>query len=256
MGSVAREAVNLPPHSPSLRRLRSHSDALAAVSEASPGSGSAAPLSPNLKGRVMPRAASARHIAGPAFIAAALKSGDDAPVGSAAATAALGDLSRGNRGPPQPKGTPTAAAPAPVSAMLVPRAPTVADLLQRGSVQLLGLLRTMGFAARHLARFECEAASATLAQLPEAQADSPWALTLRARAKYELGQHAEASQVALVRCDLPSYMLLPLASQARLLFKLLHEKAPQRLDGMDVYSTVLWHLKAVVCVFVRILVVD
>ena len=209
VGSVAREAAAPPPHSPYLRRLRSHSDALAAVSEASPGSGSAAPLSPNPKGRVMPRAASARHIAGPAFIAAALKSGDDAPVGSAAAAAAHGDLSRGNRGPPQPRGTPTAAAPAPVSAMLVPRAPTVADLLQRGSVQLLGLLRTMGFAARHLARFECEAASATLAQLPEAQAESPWALTLRARAKYELGQHAEASRIALARLNQsPAYYRL------------------------------------------------
>lgn len=176
--SAARAlASQPPPPSPSMRRLRSHSDALAAASDASP-----AAVSPNPKARGLPRAASARHIAGPAFIAAALK-GDDATSGAAATGPARVQHQRG---------TPAAAAAASLAAAAAaPRAPSVPDVLQRGAQQLLLLLRTMAFAVRHLARFECEAALSTLAQLPEAQAESPWGLAVRARAKHELGQHAE-----------------------------------------------------------------
>jgi hypothetical protein len=180
-GAAAAAAATAAVQSP-LRRLRSHSEVLLTSAAGGGASGeSAAPASTNRgspafgasakagSGKPLMRAASARHVS------TASKGGDD------------GTATKG------PKGNPVVIDAVPTAPAFAPRAPSMEGLLVHGAHELLGLLRQMAFAVRHMAKYECESVLVTLAQLPRAQSESPWALGLRGRARFELGQHAEAS---------------------------------------------------------------
>ncbi|KAI5298309.1 anaphase-promoting complex subunit cdc27 [Ascosphaera atra] len=72
-----------------------------------------------------------------------------------------------------------------------------------------------------LSRYKCREAIQIFDSLPTAQRDSPWVLSQLGRAYYEQGMYHEAGQY----------------------FARVRSSAPFTLDDMEIYSTVLWHLK-------------
>jgi anaphase-promoting complex subunit 3 len=86
---------------------------------------------------------------------------------------------------------------------------------------LLDLFKKLGGAYFALSHFRCHEALGILTSVPKAQQETPWVLAQMGRAYYEQGSYTEAD----------------------LLFKRVRSMAPTRLEDMEVYSTVLWHLK-------------
>lgn len=85
----------------------------------------------------------------------------------------------------------------------------------------LDLLRKLGGGYYHLSRFQCQEALQTLTSLPTVHQGSPWVLAQMGKAYYEQGSYAEAEKF----------------------FRKMRVQAPSRLQDMEVYSTILWHLK-------------
>ncbi|RFU71849.1 tetratricopeptide-like helical [Trichoderma arundinaceum] len=72
-----------------------------------------------------------------------------------------------------------------------------------------------------LSQFQCQEAVQALSSLPAAHQSSPWVLALMGRAHYEQASYAEAEKF----------------------FRRMRAQSPSRLEDMEVYSTILWHLK-------------
>lgn len=86
---------------------------------------------------------------------------------------------------------------------------------------ILDLVKKLGGGYYLLSRFQCQEALQALSTLPPAQQGTPWALAQMGRAHYEQASYAEAEK----------------------LFRRMRVQAPSRLQDMEVYSTILWHLK-------------
>lgn len=86
---------------------------------------------------------------------------------------------------------------------------------------LLNLLRTLGVAYKALSNYDLKNAIKLFNELPPKQVISPWVQTMIAKAHYELAQYETAAKI----------------------FAEIRWSHPTRTDGMDVYSTCLWHLQ-------------
>jgi anaphase-promoting complex subunit 3 len=85
----------------------------------------------------------------------------------------------------------------------------------------LDLMKKLGNGYYMLSRFQCQEALQALTSLPTAQQNTPWVLHQIGRAHFEQASYAEAEKF----------------------FRKMRVLAPSRLDGMEVYSIILWHLK-------------
>ncbi|XP_041986615.1 cell division cycle protein 27 homolog [Aricia agestis] len=88
-------------------------------------------------------------------------------------------------------------------------------------VALLGLLKELGEAYKSLAFLDCKTAIKQFQEIPHKQLHSPWVQTMIAKAHYELAQYEAAVKI----------------------FVEIRKQHPNRTEGMDVYSTCLWHLQ-------------
>ncbi|KAH0495701.1 hypothetical protein TgHK011_009235 [Trichoderma gracile] len=86
---------------------------------------------------------------------------------------------------------------------------------------VMDLMRKLGSGYYSMSQFQCQQAVHELSLLPPAHQNSPWVLALMGRAHYEQALYADAEKY----------------------FRRMREQAPSRLEDMEVYSTVLWHLK-------------
>lgn len=86
---------------------------------------------------------------------------------------------------------------------------------------VLELLRKLGNGYYQLSRYECEEALQALRTVPAAHQGTAWVLGLMGRAHFEQAAYGEAEKF----------------------FRKMRVQAPSRLQDMEVYSTILWHLK-------------
>lgn len=86
---------------------------------------------------------------------------------------------------------------------------------------ILDLLKKLGNGYYHLSRFQCQESLQAFASLSTAHQNTPWVLAQIGRAHYEQAAYADAEKY----------------------FRKMRVQAPSRLQDMEVYSTVLWHLK-------------
>ncbi|KAI9645704.1 anaphase-promoting complex subunit cdc27 [Ciborinia camelliae] len=86
---------------------------------------------------------------------------------------------------------------------------------------LLDLFKKFGTGYSLLAKFQSQQALETFSTLSTQQQDTPWVLSQMGRAHYEQASYAEAET----------------------LYKRIRQIAPTRFEDMEIYSTVLWHLK-------------
>jgi anaphase-promoting complex subunit 3 len=85
----------------------------------------------------------------------------------------------------------------------------------------LDLTKRLANGYYHLSRFQCDEALQALSSLPAAHQGTPWVLALMGRAHYEQASYPEAEKF----------------------FRKMRVQAQSRLQDMEVYSTILWHLK-------------
>ena len=86
---------------------------------------------------------------------------------------------------------------------------------------ILDLLNKIATGTYLLSRYQCQAALQAFQSVPTTQRETPWVLAKIGRAHYEKASYAEADKV----------------------FSLIKKIAPSRMEDMEIYSTVLWHLK-------------
>lgn len=86
---------------------------------------------------------------------------------------------------------------------------------------VLDLLRRLGYGYQQLSQFNCQEALQFYSTLPRAQQDTPFVLAQMGRAQYEQAKYPEAERF----------------------FRRLRIMSPTRMQDMEVYSTILWHLK-------------
>ncbi|KAG0647652.1 bimA [Hyphodiscus hymeniophilus] len=86
---------------------------------------------------------------------------------------------------------------------------------------LLELFKKFGSAYLALSQFRCLDALQIYSSLPRAQQDTPWVMAQMGRAHYEQAAYADAE----------------------IYYKRIRQAAPTRLEDMEIYSTILWHLK-------------
>lgn len=89
------------------------------------------------------------------------------------------------------------------------------------TVKLLGILQSLGAAYHSLSKYEPRACLDAFGSLPIELQATPWVLSKSARAHYELMDYKKAKQA----------------------FQALRKRAPSWIEDLEVYSTVLWHLK-------------
>ncbi|CAI5745315.1 unnamed protein product [Peronospora destructor] len=88
-------------------------------------------------------------------------------------------------------------------------------------LELLRLLNSFGSIYQKLSMYMCREALAMLERLPTSQYASGWAQQQIGRAHFEMADYVQAQDV----------------------FCALHRAEPHRMEGLDIYSTTLWHLK-------------
>jgi len=86
---------------------------------------------------------------------------------------------------------------------------------------VLDLLKKMASGYLLASQFQCQEALAVFSSLPRSHQDTPWVLARMGRIQYEQANYAEAEKY----------------------FRRLRILAPTRHEDMEVYSTVLWHLR-------------
>ncbi|XVE54205.1 hypothetical protein DITRI_Ditri03aG0061700 [Diplodiscus trichospermus] len=90
-----------------------------------------------------------------------------------------------------------------------------------GAAEVLGLLRTLGEGYRLSCLYRCQVALDTYLRLPHGHYNTSWVLSQVGKAYFELVDYLEADRA----------------------FNLARRMSPYSLEGMDIYSTVLYHLK-------------
>lgn len=98
--------------------------------------------------------------------------------------------------------------------------PTVPPKSSTG-VGLLNLMRDLGEAYKALSFLDCKNAIKLFQDTSPKQLASPWVQTMIAKAHYELAQYEAAVKI----------------------FAEIRKSFPNRTEGMDIYSTCLWHLQ-------------
>lgn len=93
--------------------------------------------------------------------------------------------------------------------------------VHNGAIEVLGLWRLMGDGYRLSCMYKCQDALNIYQKLPSKHYNTGWVLSQVGRAHFELVDYLEADRA----------------------FSLARRHCPCSLDGMDVYSTVLYHLK-------------
>ncbi|KAF2398216.1 TPR-like protein [Trichodelitschia bisporula] len=86
---------------------------------------------------------------------------------------------------------------------------------------LLTVLRNMGEGYFQVRRYQSTLALKALNALPKNQRDTHWVVSMMARCHYEMGSYKKAAEI----------------------FAKVMKMAPLRTEGMEMYSTALWHLK-------------
>lgn len=117
--------------------------------------------------------------------------------------------------------SPTPASKSGHSSKMASVAAAAAQLDQERLQALVNLLLKLGSAYYYLSQFQPKACLEALEGLPEEQKSTPWVLSKIGRAQYEMMAYKEAKAT----------------------FQTLRNQAPSWLDDVEVYSTVLWHLK-------------
>ncbi|KAH8910033.1 TPR-like protein [Coniochaeta sp. PMI_546] len=87
---------------------------------------------------------------------------------------------------------------------------------------ILDLLKRLGSGYLLAAQFQCQEALSTFDSVPRSHRDTPWVLAQMGKAQFEQANYAEAEKY----------------------FRRVRILAPTRLEDMEVYSTILWHLKS------------
>lgn len=112
----------------------------------------------------------------------------------------------------------------PVSHVAVPRA-TAAELesvkVEEALKWIMDLMKKLASGYFASSQFRCQDALQAFLSLPRSQQDTPWVLAQMGRAHYEQAAYADAEKY----------------------FRRLRVMAPSRQEDMEVYSTILWHLK-------------
>ncbi|GKV06686.1 hypothetical protein SLEP1_g18544 [Rubroshorea leprosula] len=90
-----------------------------------------------------------------------------------------------------------------------------------GASEILGLLRILGEGYRLSSMYRCQDALDVYLKLPHKHYNTGWVLSQVGKAYFELVDYLEADRA----------------------FSLAHRISPYSLEGMDIYSTVLYHLK-------------
>lgn len=110
------------------------------------------------------------------------------------------------------------------AANVIPRA-TTAELesvrVEEALKWIMELLRKLASGYFASSQFRCQDTLQSLLSLPRSQQDTPWVLARLGRAHYEQAAYVEAEKY----------------------FRRLRVMAPSRHEDMEVYSTILWHLK-------------
>lgn len=111
----------------------------------------------------------------------------------------------------------------PATTHRVPHKPTDVEPLRTEEAlrTVLDLLRRFGIGYQQLSQFHCQEALEAYNLLPRAHQDTPWVLAQMGRAQYEQASYPEAERY----------------------FRRLRIMSPTRMQDMEVYSTILWHLK-------------
>ena len=86
---------------------------------------------------------------------------------------------------------------------------------------MINLLKLIGQAFQCLSQFECRQAIDLFESIPLKHLDTPWILSRLANCYYHLHDYPKSS----------------------LIYRQLRTKFPYHIDGLEYYSTVLWHLK-------------
>uniref|UniRef100_A0A240PJY8 Cell division cycle protein 27 homolog n=1 Tax=Anopheles atroparvus TaxID=41427 RepID=A0A240PJY8_ANOAO len=97
----------------------------------------------------------------------------------------------------------------------------VLQMKKQSADGLMALLRELGHGYLRLQNFECEKAIEHLSNVPLHHHESSWVKSMIALAHHEMRDYESAAQV----------------------FHEIHEREPQRLQFMEIYSTDLWHLQ-------------
>lgn len=90
-----------------------------------------------------------------------------------------------------------------------------------GQAAVVQLLRSLGKAYRLLSEYKCAEAVDAFSELPTQQYTTAWVLTQLGRAHFEMVDYQKAC----------------------MFFEWSRNVDPYRLEGLEVYSTVLWHMK-------------
>ncbi|KAH7278300.1 hypothetical protein KP509_38G034900 [Ceratopteris richardii] len=90
-----------------------------------------------------------------------------------------------------------------------------------GALEILSLLRLLGEAYKHLCMYRCQEALQAFSKLSQQQYATGWVLIQVGKAYFEMVNYPEAVRA----------------------FSWARHVSPYRLEGMDVYSTVLYHMK-------------
>jgi anaphase-promoting complex subunit 3 len=86
---------------------------------------------------------------------------------------------------------------------------------------LLDLFKRLGSGYFALSQFQCQEALQIYSALPKSQKDTPWVMAQMGRAYYEQAAYGDAEKQ----------------------YKNIRQIAPTRFEDMEIYSTILWHLK-------------
>lgn len=86
---------------------------------------------------------------------------------------------------------------------------------------LLDLCKTFGSGYSALSQFRCQEALEIYRELPQSQQQTPWVMAQMGRAHYEQAAYADAE----------------------VFYRRIRQLAPTRFEDMEIYSTILWHMK-------------
>ncbi|KAJ4119879.1 anaphase-promoting complex subunit cdc27 [Fusarium equiseti] len=96
-----------------------------------------------------------------------------------------------------------------------------AQRLEEGLKWILDLTKKLANGYYSLSQFQCTESIQHFQSLPASHQNTPWVLAQMGRAHYEQASYAEAEKF----------------------FRKMRLQAPSRLEDMEVYSTILWHLR-------------
>lgn len=97
----------------------------------------------------------------------------------------------------------------------------VIQIQKQSAEGLMRLFRDMGQAYLYLSQFNCKAAIEVLNNIPPHQYNTAWVFGMLGRAYFEMSDYENCAQY----------------------FSEIRENEPYRIEGMDIYSTALWHLQ-------------